>query len=123
MSAKKKKGLESLPNEIRLELRRTIAIKIYDCVYERDSMKEKDQKRLMYELFYGIDGEEDSISYLDMLLKGEGEFGDLFEVVGNEGRKKLREVFCRRRFHRKVGSNPAPALFPRNHSRHGPRGP
>ena len=59
-------------------------------------MKEKDQKRLMYELFYGVDGEEDSISYLDMLLKGEGEFGDLFEVVGNEGRKKLREVFCRR---------------------------
>ena len=33
-------------------------------------MKEKDQKRLMYELFYGVDGEEDSISYLDMLLKG-----------------------------------------------------
>ena len=59
-------------------------------------MKEKDQKRLMNELFYGIDGEEDSISYLDMLLRGEGEFEDLFEVVGNEGRKKLREIFCRR---------------------------
>ena len=58
-------------------------------------MKERDQKRLMYELFYGVDGEEDSISYLDMLLKGEGEFGDLFEVVGNEGRKKLREIFRR----------------------------
>ena len=35
-------------------------------------MKEKDQKRLMYELFYGVDGEEDSISYLDMLLRGKG---------------------------------------------------
>jgi len=32
-------------------------------------MKEKDQKRIMYEL-YDVDGEEDSISYLDMLLKG-----------------------------------------------------
>ena len=59
-------------------------------------MKEKDQKRLMYELFYGVDGEEDSISYLDMLLRGEGELEDLFEVVGNEGRKKLREIFSRR---------------------------
>ena len=43
----------------------TIALRVYDydCVCERDSMKEKDQKRLMYELFYGVDGEEDSISY------------------------------------------------------------
>ena len=29
-------------------------------------------------------------------LRGEGEFEELFEVVGNEGRKKLKEIFCRR---------------------------
>jgi len=98
MSAKKKKGLDSLPNEIRLELRRTIALRVYDCVCSRDSMKEKDQKRLMHELFYGIEGEEEIISYLEMLLRGEGEFEELFEVVGNEGRKKIKEIFCIRTY-------------------------
>jgi len=33
-SAKKKKGLVALPNEIRLELRRIIALKVYDCVFQ-----------------------------------------------------------------------------------------
>jgi len=31
---KKKKGLDTLPNENRLELRRTIALKVYDCVFQ-----------------------------------------------------------------------------------------
>ena len=44
-------------------------------------MKEKDQKRLMHDLFYGIEGEEDSMSYLDMCLKGDGDFEGLFEVT------------------------------------------
>ena len=59
-------------------------------------MKEKDQKRLMHDLFYGIEGDEDSMSYLDMCLKGDGDFEGLFEVTGNEGQKKIKEIFCRR---------------------------
>jgi len=43
-----------------------------------------------------LKGEEDSISYLDMLLRGDGEFEELFEVVGNKGQKELKEMFCRR---------------------------
>ena len=74
MSAKKKKGIDLLHNEIRLELRRTIALKVYDCVCSRLAMKEKDQKRLMHKLFYGIEGDEDSMPYLDLCLKGEGDF-------------------------------------------------
>jgi len=54
-------------------------------------MKEKDQKRLMHDLFYGIERDEDSISYLDMCLKGDGDFEGLFEVTGNEGQKKLKK--------------------------------
>ena len=53
-------------------------------------------KRLMHKLFYGIEGDEDSMSYLDLFLKGEGDFEGLFEVTGNEGQKKLKEIFCRR---------------------------
>ena len=55
ISAKRKKGLDILPNEIRIELRWTIAVKVYDCVCSRDSMKKKHLKRLLYELFYGIE--------------------------------------------------------------------
>jgi len=87
MSAKQKKGLDTLPNEIRLDLRQTIALKV--C--SREAMKEKDQKRLMHDLFYGSERDEDSISYLDMCLKGDGDFEGLFEVTGNEGQKKLKK--------------------------------
>jgi len=31
-----------------------------------------------------------------MCLKGDGDFEGLFEVTGNEGQKKLKEIFCRR---------------------------
>jgi len=40
ISAKKKKGLDTLPNEIRLELRRTIALKVYDCVFQSSDERE-----------------------------------------------------------------------------------
>jgi len=93
MSAKKKKGIHVLPNEIRLKLRRTIALKVYDCVCSRLAMKEKDQKRLMHKLFYEIEGDEDSMSYLDLCLKGEGDFEGLFEVTGNKGQKNSRKYF------------------------------
>jgi len=59
-------------------------------------MKEKDQKRLMHDLFYGIEGDKDSMSYLDMYLKGDGDFEGLFEVTGNERQKNLKEIVCRR---------------------------
>ena len=36
------------------------------------------------------------MSYLDICLKGDGYFEGLFEVTGNEGQKKLKEIFCRR---------------------------
>jgi len=36
------------------------------------------------------------MSYLDMCLKGDGDFEGLFEVTGNEGQKKLKEIFCSR---------------------------
>jgi len=47
----------------------------------------------MHDLFYGIEGDKDSMSYLDMCLKG---YGDFEGLSGNEGQKKLKEIFCRR---------------------------
>ena len=40
MSPKKRKGLDKLPNEICLELRRIIALKVYDCVFQRCNERE-----------------------------------------------------------------------------------
>jgi len=34
----------------------------------------------MHDLFYGIEGDEDSMSYLDMCLKWDRDFEGLFEV-------------------------------------------
>jgi len=47
MSTKTKKGLYTLSNEIRLELCRAIALKVFDCVCPRDAMKEKDKNSCM----------------------------------------------------------------------------
>jgi len=77
MSQKKKAA--PLPDSLRKELRRTIAIYIYsDVVCKKDSMKEIDQIKLMETLIFGSGG-PDAISYIDMFLNGGGVFEFMFE--------------------------------------------
>ena len=57
-------------------------------------MKEADQTKLMETLFFG-NGGPDTISYIDMFLKGGGVFEYMFENHRNEGKMKLKQMFSR----------------------------
>ena len=90
MSQKKKAA--PLPDSLRKELRRTIAIYIYsDVVCKKESMKENDQIKLMETLFFGSGG-PDAISYIDMFLNGGGVFEYMFEQHKNVGKLKLKQI-------------------------------
>jgi hypothetical protein len=85
--------VDKLPDRLRKELRRTIAMVLYEKVHEQDNMRMKDQESLMEKLFYG---HGDSISYLEMFLKGQGVFEHMFEANSdNSGSKRLKQLFAR----------------------------
>ena len=93
MSQKKKAA--PLPDSLRKELRRTIAIYIYsDVVCKEESMKEIDQIKLMETLFFGSGG-PDAISYIDMFLNGGGVFEFMFEQHKNVEKLELKQMFAR----------------------------
>ena len=93
MSQKKKAA--PLPDTLRKELRRAIAIYIYcDVVCKKEGMKEADQTKLMETLFFGMGG-PDVISYMDIFLKAGGVFEFMFEQHKNEGKLKLKQMFAR----------------------------
>lgn len=90
--AKKGKG-DKLPDRLRKELRRTIAMVLYEKVHEQDNMRMKDQESLMEKLFYG---HGNSISYLEMFLKGQGVFESMFDANSdNSGTKRLKQLYAR----------------------------
>ena len=92
VSARKAKT-EKLPDRLRKELRRTIAMVLYEKVHEQESMRMRDQENLMEKLYYG---HGDSISYLDMFLKGQGVFEGMVEGNSNNtGTKRLKSLYAR----------------------------
>ena len=74
------KKYDKLPDRLRKELRRTIAMILYEKVHEKDSMKTKEQEALMQKLF---NGEGDALSYLEMFLKGQCVFEAMFDTNGD----------------------------------------
>jgi hypothetical protein len=92
--SKKKDRYDKLPDRLRKELRRTIAMVLYEKVHEQESMRMKEQEGLMQKLFYGEGG--DTLSYLEMFLKCQGVFEGMFDANGdNSGTRRLKPVFAR----------------------------
>jgi hypothetical protein len=96
-SGKAIKG-DPLPDSLRKEIRRLIAVVIYcNIVCERaGDCSQKEQEDMMFKYYVGGKG-EDSVSYVDMFLKGQGDFDFLFETYkeGLPPIKKLKSMFAR----------------------------
>jgi hypothetical protein len=89
----RKEKYDKLPDRLRKELRRTIAMVLYENVHERESMRMKEQESLMQKLFYG---EGDTLSYLEMFMKCQGVFAGMFDAnCDNSGTRRLKQLFSR----------------------------
>lgn len=68
-----------IPASLRNELRRTIAVKIFNYINTLGDMKKAQQEGILLDLFHG-DDDRDIVSHLDLLLQGEAPYRRLYDI-------------------------------------------
>ena len=77
-----KKKQKQLPRDVRDELRRVLAVRCFDMVCKKSSMKQSQQEDLMFRHCHG-DTNRNIISQLNLLLAAEEPCKDLFEPIAS----------------------------------------
>jgi hypothetical protein len=86
------------PSAWQKELQRIVAVAVLDKVSGGPTMTIKNLQNIIYLLYHGDPSVKGSIGYLESLLRGRGQFKDLWsreELNTNLApRKKCRSCFC-----------------------------
>ena len=106
---------ERLPAIIRDELRRVVALKCFDTLFRRDSLKVSEQQKLLFNLFHGNE-KRNIISTVHQLCTAQEIFSEMFEERSDivlsrqtgateEATLQLRMLYSRREKSFLLGSN------------------